>query len=607
MMFIDRLKEQTWDLELAKQDLSVNITDLQQNLNRAHLEQSRLTHQLNELQAEMDKMRDREEKQGATMETMKTRHEHDMGVVRRHAAGLQREKLEMRKQIDALTSELAIARAQTRIVSRDKKRSSIPPSPTTTSASEPIDKLADETTKDASMNGSNDDKLGSPKSTTRNQQLEVETLKSSLAHAHRMVSNLRSNLHKEKTEKFEFKKLLAESQETIEQLQNEMWVDQQPSSSQQHQQSGSSGRRGGGGKRGRKAARRGGTSVRMPSTTRSGDVSEQDDEESVMFSSEESGRSDDEDNKQPAPQPSISTQSTLADQLNAAMSSSSPSPRPSHSTLADQLGAAMSSSPSPRPSQSTLADQLNTAMSSSPSPKPSQSTLADQLNAAMSASPQSPQPIVDQQRPEPVTTSTQTDLRIWNDQQLYAHGAEPATTKLVDTGINATTSLKDTPILVQQDQPSQHAIPNVPRREFDIATTEATWSESSIPHVEPAKVVANNTTRVLSGNHGNVVREKSNVLIKCIVENNTNTQHSLPSDQVREEEEPALAKVDVVTQHEVSSSPMVVHDVKRGLGMSSVGTATCDTIQEHNEPITQTKDVVEYTTIRNATDAVSGM
>lgn len=52
----------------------------------------------------------------------------------------------------------------------------------------------------------------------------------------------------------------------------------------------------------------------------------------------------------------------------------------------------------------------------------------------------------------------------------------------------------------------------------------------------------------------------------------------------------------------MSSSPMVVHDVKRGLG-----TATCDTIQEHNEPITQTKNVVEYTTIHNATDAVSGM
>jgi hypothetical protein len=57
--------------------------------------------------------------------------------------------------------------------------------------------------------------------------MEVETLKTSLGHAHRMVNNLRSNLHKEKTEKFELKKLLAESQETIEQLENDphLWVE----------------------------------------------------------------------------------------------------------------------------------------------------------------------------------------------------------------------------------------------------------------------------------------------------------------------------------------------------------------------------------------------
>lgn len=467
--------------------MSVNITDLQQELNRSHVEQSRLTHQLNELQAEMDKMRDREEKQGATMETMKTRHEHDMGVVRRHAAGLQREKLEMRKQIDALTSELAIARAQTRIVSRDKKRSSIPPSPTTTATTESKDQLANDKTQDASMTGSNDDKIGSPKSTTRNQQLEVETLKSSLAHAHRMVSNLRSNLHKEKTEKFELKKLLAESQETIEQLQNEMWVDQQPSS-QQYQQSGSSGRRGG--KRGRKTARRGGTSVRMPSNTRSGDVSEQDDE-SVLFSSEESGQSGDEDNSQPIPQPSVSAQSTLADQLNAAMSSS-PSPRPSRS-LADQLNAAMSSSPSPKPSQSTLADQLNAAMSSSPSSNPSRSP-ADQ-----------------QQRPEPVTASTQTDLRVWNDQQLHVDNVEPAAVpKAVDAGINVTTSSVEKeamPILEQKDQPSQYSIPEIHDKTFDIVATEATWSESSITPVKPVDVVANSTVQALSGNHEEISGE----------------------------------------------------------------------------------------------------
>ncbi|KAI9322780.1 hypothetical protein BX666DRAFT_1848959, partial [Dichotomocladium elegans] len=74
----EQLKNQTWDLELAKQDLSGNVTQLQQSLNRSHMEQSRLTKQLNEVRAELDRMRDREEKLNATMETIKARHEHDM-------------------------------------------------------------------------------------------------------------------------------------------------------------------------------------------------------------------------------------------------------------------------------------------------------------------------------------------------------------------------------------------------------------------------------------------------------------------------------------------------------------------------------------------------
>lgn len=77
---------------------------------------------------------------------------------------------------------------------------------------------------------------------------------------------------------------------------------------------------------------------------------------------------------------------------------------------------------------------------------------------------------------------------------------------------------------------------------------------------------------------------------------------------MQEQKGSSPAIVDGVTQHEsdnMSFSPMVVHDVKRGLGMRSVGTETCDTIQEHNDPIPQAKDI-EYTTVHNATDAVSG-
>ncbi|KAF7731780.1 hypothetical protein EC973_008295 [Apophysomyces ossiformis] len=218
----EKLKEETWNLELAKQELTVSVTDLQQNLNKANSEQNKLSKQLNELRTEIEQLRDREEKLSATIDAMKTRHEHDMSAIRRHAAGLQREKADQTKQIEALTSELAIAKAQSRIA---KHTQSDQQSPTCSEMSE--DQMQDTLAVKKALTP-NVSPPPSPKQTpTRNQALEVETLKTSLAHAHRMVSNLRSNLHKEKTEKFEFKKLLAESQEIIEQLQNDprMWED----------------------------------------------------------------------------------------------------------------------------------------------------------------------------------------------------------------------------------------------------------------------------------------------------------------------------------------------------------------------------------------------
>ncbi|KAI8384270.1 uncharacterized protein BYT42DRAFT_561949 [Radiomyces spectabilis] len=218
----EKLKEETWNLELAKQELTISVTELQQNLNKAHTEQNKVVKQLNELRTEIEQLRDREEKLTMAMDNMKQRHEQDMSAIRRHAAGLQREKADQSKQIEALTSELAIAKAQSRIAKHAHAE---------TEPSEKSD--SNHGTSDESSTVKNDSAHQSspppsPKQKpTRNQALEVETLKTSLAHAHRMVSNLRSNLHKEKTEKFELKKLLAESQETIEQLQNDprMWID----------------------------------------------------------------------------------------------------------------------------------------------------------------------------------------------------------------------------------------------------------------------------------------------------------------------------------------------------------------------------------------------
>lgn len=207
----------------------VSVTDLQTNLTKANAEQNKLAKQVNELRSEIEHLRDREEKLSATIDNMKQRHEQDMSSLRRHAAGIQREKSDQSKQIEALTSELAIAKAQSRI---GKHASMEGDAGLRRAEKEQTDSdQAKSTLAVKSDSSPSTSPPSSPKqSPARNQAMEVETLKTSLAHAHRIISNLRSNLHKEKTEKFEFKKLLAESQETIEQLQNDprMWVDAGP-------------------------------------------------------------------------------------------------------------------------------------------------------------------------------------------------------------------------------------------------------------------------------------------------------------------------------------------------------------------------------------------
>ncbi|KAI7849888.1 hypothetical protein BDC45DRAFT_488490, partial [Circinella umbellata] len=222
----EKLKEETWNLELAKQELTISVSELQQNLNKANAEQKRMQEHMDELTTEIEHIRDREEKLSASLEAMKQRHEQDMATIRRHSAGLQREKTDHIKQLEALSSELAIAKAQSKIAKRS--HSDLRPTAATTIQNEENANKIGTTVSNKEKTTPGSSPPASPKQQpTRNQQLEVETLKTSLAHAHRMVSNLRSNLHKEKTEKFEFKKLLTESQEQIEQLQNDprLWVD----------------------------------------------------------------------------------------------------------------------------------------------------------------------------------------------------------------------------------------------------------------------------------------------------------------------------------------------------------------------------------------------
>ncbi|CAI2178463.1 1096_t:CDS:2 [Funneliformis geosporum] len=184
----ERYKEENWNLEVAKQELSAQLDDLQQQLAKAHKEE-RLT---------------------AEYVNLKTRHDKDMANNRRHVAALNREKNDLMKSLDDLKNQFDSLQASSRIRKRTPEPGAVSSEVYTDEFGQPLPSNDNDTSNGiipAALQG-------------KNLNIEVETLKA-LGVSNRMIGNLRANLQKEKSEKYELKKLLADSQEQIEAMRYE--------------------------------------------------------------------------------------------------------------------------------------------------------------------------------------------------------------------------------------------------------------------------------------------------------------------------------------------------------------------------------------------------
>ncbi|KAI9288952.1 hypothetical protein BC943DRAFT_334279 [Umbelopsis sp. AD052] len=219
----EHLKEDAWNLELAKQELGNSMAELQHSLSKSVTDQNKMSKQLTSLTQEVEVLRSTEEKLTSQVETMKTRHEQDMNTMRKHSSTLQREKNDVAKQLETTAAELVAVRS----LSKSNRKSMTDADLTGHGDGANTNGSDDEVNGKQNGHSPNASPPPSPTHAPRNTALELETLKTSLSHAHRMISNLRSSLHKEKQDRFEMKKHLADSQETIEQLRNgsHMWAD----------------------------------------------------------------------------------------------------------------------------------------------------------------------------------------------------------------------------------------------------------------------------------------------------------------------------------------------------------------------------------------------
>jgi hypothetical protein len=203
---LQRHRDENWNLETKLQDLETSMRELadkehrlNQTLKVTQTEKSTAQRELDELKALHEKAIDEH------AETQR-HNEADLHTLRRDAANHDLEKRTLQKKIDEVTSQnTELAKAVSYRWNQGAQQAKAG------AASKPdSDSLED-------AENENQDLISPIKGTpARAGMLESETLKSSLNHAHRMIQNLKNNIHREKTEKVELKRMLAEARDEVE-------------------------------------------------------------------------------------------------------------------------------------------------------------------------------------------------------------------------------------------------------------------------------------------------------------------------------------------------------------------------------------------------------
>jgi hypothetical protein len=205
-----RYKDENWNLEMQLQDLNSKFKDSSDK-------EQRLTQSLKATesgkaaaQRDLDDLKVSHEKLNEEHAVVKRQQETDLNGLRRDAATHETEKSKLQKKIEELTSQ------NTELARAVSYRWNQP------SAATDTDFVSAEEDQDARDSTPEHSESTSPvKGTPRHGMLESETLKSSLNHAHRMIQNLKNNIHREKTEKIELKRMLQDARDELEARRSE--------------------------------------------------------------------------------------------------------------------------------------------------------------------------------------------------------------------------------------------------------------------------------------------------------------------------------------------------------------------------------------------------
>lgn len=208
-----RYKDENWNLETQMQELVAAQKEaaerekrLMQSLNVLQAEKTKTQRELDEVKASHSKL---SEEHAAAMK----QHDIELGTAKRSIATAENERNSLHRKVEDLTNqnqELARAFSSSQRAKMLERESIL------NKSEDEFESAADNVTPEHSPPAS------PVKGTTpRHSMLESETLKTSLQHAQRTIQSQRTQLHREKTEKLELKRMLQDARDDLERLRND--------------------------------------------------------------------------------------------------------------------------------------------------------------------------------------------------------------------------------------------------------------------------------------------------------------------------------------------------------------------------------------------------
>ncbi len=206
-----RYKDENWNLETqiheliaAQKEAADREKKLTQSFNVLQSEKNATQRELDEVKDNLSKQ---DEKHSASIKNL----EIELGTSRRNAAISETERLAMQKKVDDLTNQnQELAKAFSIQRGRTSERES-----GFGMSDEDFESAADNITPEHSPPPS------PVKGTPRHSMLESETLKNSLGHAQRTIQSLRTNVHREKTERLELRRMLQDARDELEKMRGD--------------------------------------------------------------------------------------------------------------------------------------------------------------------------------------------------------------------------------------------------------------------------------------------------------------------------------------------------------------------------------------------------